>query len=434
MPFLNRVQQLVTTTGTGASITLGAVYAANANTMATAGGINAKTYSYVLTEGNNFELQSQQTYNSGAGTMTRGTPALSLVGGTYGTSQIPLAGGAVMAVELLAEDLAGFLTAAGGSLTGALNWASAATIASAGTTAIGAAASNYAVISGTTTITAFDTIAQGAFRWVRFSGALTLTYNATSLILPGLANITTAAGDIALFISEGSGNWRMLDYQRQDGTLLNVASTAQWLANTAGKSLQTDQVWAAGTPLALVSQADATVTMTIASPGVVTDTAHGLVGNEPIHFATTGALPTGVTANTEYYVLAAGLTTNTYQFAATRGGTAIVTTGSQSGTHTRVRRVLIDGSLSQVFTLTLARNITLAKSYNIKSGQGVVSTFTQPSSGGPYTITYPNLVAGGYGVLGGTALVASTAANALDDYYIQGVGTTARLSTVKGVA
>src|ERR1700748_166315 len=79
--------------------------------------------------------------------------------------------------------------------------------------------------------------------------------------------------------------------------------------------------------------APATVTVTIASPGVFTDTAHGFSANQAIKFQTTGALPTGITADTYYYVLSP--TTNTYTVSATPGGAAIATTGSQSGVHTR---------------------------------------------------------------------------------------------------
>jgi hypothetical protein len=79
---------------------------------------------------------------------------------------------------------------------------------------IGAAAGNTISVTGTTTITAFDTIAAGAKRMIIFAGALTLTHNATSLILPGGADILTAAGDVANFISLGSGNWRCVGYER----------------------------------------------------------------------------------------------------------------------------------------------------------------------------------------------------------------------------
>lgn len=105
----------------------------------------------------------------------------------------------------------------GGTLTGALNHAPIASLASAATVNIGAAAANAITITGTTTITGFDTIASGALRVLVFSGALTLTHNATSLILPGGANITTAAGDVAVMLSLGSGNWRCIWYQRANG-------------------------------------------------------------------------------------------------------------------------------------------------------------------------------------------------------------------------
>lgn len=85
-------------------------------------------------------------------------------------------------------------------------------VASATTTDIGAAASQNVRITGTTTITGFGTVAAGTFRRLRFAGALTLTHNATSLIIPGEANITTVAGDRCDALSLGSGNWLVLNY------------------------------------------------------------------------------------------------------------------------------------------------------------------------------------------------------------------------------
>lgn len=98
-------------------------------------------------------------------------------------------------------------------------FSTAASIASGTTTNIGAAGTMYLTITGTTTITAFDNVAAGQLRYVRFSGALTLTHNATSLILPNNgSNITTANGDTAIFVSEGSGNWRCLMYTPVSGS------------------------------------------------------------------------------------------------------------------------------------------------------------------------------------------------------------------------
>lgn len=87
------------------------------------------------------------------------------------------------------------------------------TVASAASVAIGAQTSDSIIVSGSTTITSFDTIASGARRFLVFSGALVLTHNATSLILPGAANIQTVAGDAAEFVSLGSGNWRCVNFQ-----------------------------------------------------------------------------------------------------------------------------------------------------------------------------------------------------------------------------
>ena len=116
-------------------------------------------------------------------------------------------------------------------------------IASAGTTDIGAATGQYVKVTGTTTITALGTVNAGTTRWVEFTGALTLTHNATSLKLPGSANITTAAGDVACFVSLGSGNWKCLGYWPVSGgmvtaqkiTIRSVTGTDTLLASDLGK-------------------------------------------------------------------------------------------------------------------------------------------------------------------------------------------------------
>jgi hypothetical protein len=84
--------------------------------------------------------------------------------------------------------------------------------------------------------------------------------------------------------------------------------------------------------------ATSTITVTIATPGVVTWNAHGLYNGQPIQLTTTGALPTGLAANTTYWVTnqstnAFSLSTSLVNAAA---GTKIATSGSQSGTHTMV--------------------------------------------------------------------------------------------------
>ncbi|WP_119461856.1 hypothetical protein [Rhodospirillaceae bacterium SYSU D60014] len=102
-----------------------------------------------------------------------------------------------------------------------------ADIASAETVDLGAATGDFVDITGTTTIVSLGTVSAGIRRTVRFRGALTLTHNATSLILPGGANITTADGDIARFRSLESGNWVCEGYSRADGTAVNDGNYAK---------------------------------------------------------------------------------------------------------------------------------------------------------------------------------------------------------------
>jgi hypothetical protein len=108
-------------------------------------------------------------------------------------------------------------------------------LASATTTDLGAQTTDNLRITGTTTITGFGTVASGTMRNLRFAAALTLTHNATSLILPGAANITTAAGDTATAVSLGLGNWVVTAFQRAAGLPVAQMTTARVLGRvTAG--------------------------------------------------------------------------------------------------------------------------------------------------------------------------------------------------------
>ena len=83
------------------------------------------------------------------------------------------------------------------------------------------------------------------------------------------------------------------------------------------------------------------VTMTIASPCVVTSTKHGLRDGTRLVFSTTGALPTGITAGVTYY--AKSTAANTFNLYTDAALTNIVnTSGSQSGTHTAKSKKMLD--------------------------------------------------------------------------------------------
>lgn len=101
-------------------------------------------------------------------------------------------------------------------------WLGDDTLVAAATTDLGTVPGRYIVITGNTTITAFGTIKAGTIKYLKFSGTPTITYNVTSMILPAAINIAAAVGDSAIVVSEGSGNWRLLDYMRAAGTTLVV--------------------------------------------------------------------------------------------------------------------------------------------------------------------------------------------------------------------
>lgn len=104
----------------------------------------------------------------------------------------------------------------GGTLdsnSNSIYWSKGADVASAAALTLGTDGNSFDV-TGTTTITSIATWAVGGLAILQFDGALTLTHHATDLILPGGANIVTAAGDTAIMQEYASGDWRCVSYQR----------------------------------------------------------------------------------------------------------------------------------------------------------------------------------------------------------------------------
>lgn len=165
-------------------------------------------------------------------TVTTGTPTFHLQSATR--PPLPRTGGTLTG----ATTASATFTMSGA----ALNEAQGADIASATTTDIGAATGNYVKVTGTTTITGLGTVQAGTRRVVEFTGILTLTHNGTSLILPTAANITTAAGDVATFVSLGSGNWKCVGYLRASGNpILAPQQYAQAYCTVSGGVLTTQK-------------------------------------------------------------------------------------------------------------------------------------------------------------------------------------------------
>lgn len=90
-----------------------------------------------------------------------------------------------------------------------------ADIVATSTLNLDAATGDIVDVTGTTSVTAI-TLAQGKERTIRFTGSLTFT-NGASLVLPGAADIQTAAGDTAIVRGYAAGVVRVIDYSRANG-------------------------------------------------------------------------------------------------------------------------------------------------------------------------------------------------------------------------
>ena len=105
-------------------------------------------------------------------------------------------------------------------------------IASATSTVLLASLSAEVNISGTTTITGFGAAPVNTYRYGMFTGALVLTHNSTSLILPGGSNINVKAGDRYIAIAlAGASDWKVLSHRPVNGdvpagTIIDYAGSA----------------------------------------------------------------------------------------------------------------------------------------------------------------------------------------------------------------
>lgn len=180
-------------------------------------------------------------------------------------------------------------------------------ITAATTVDLGTIATHNANITGSgVSIAAFGSTAtttSPVYR-IKFAAANTLVYNATSMIIPGLANITTAANDTAVVEYLGSGNWQVLSYTKASGAGI-VAITP--LCGATGFTLANSS----GTPNTLIDTAADRAVMLNSSGNSFTATSI----SASINTATNGAVNTldtgSLTTSTWYnfFLISNGTTT-----------------------------------------------------------------------------------------------------------------------------
>ncbi len=169
-------------------------------------------------------------------------------------------------------------------------------IVSAATTDLGTALSHIVNITSTNTITSFGSTAslQRPLYKIAFSGILTLTYNAASMILPGSSSIVTAVGDTADALYLGSGNWQVINYARRNGQPLNFS--AGFIQNYISGLTLTSTAGATSVGIAAGEATDSTNANTMLLNSAYTKTtASWVVGSG------NGGLDTGAIAATTWY-------------------------------------------------------------------------------------------------------------------------------------
>ena len=222
--------------------------------------------------------------------------------------------------------------------------------------------------------------------YVTFSGAgiTSLGGNITAAVLTGEFQITYIDVDTYTIVvsatangsDTGNGGTVVAQYQLNTGPSFSVPltgwGTGLWGYGTWGFGEATTdplRIWnennfgqdliygPRGEPMyywnANIGTAPTVFTVTIASPAVLTTTLT-LTDGMAIMFTTTGALPTGLSVGTVYYVV--NSTGTTANLSATYGGATITTTGTQSGTHSISPRGVPLSSLADASDVPLVQN------------------------------------------------------------------------------
>jgi len=174
------------------------------------------------------------------------------------------------------------------------------TVTAAATTDLCASVNSVQSITGNTGITSFGSnCIVGTRKFLNFTGTPTITHNATSMILPNAgSNITAAVGDTAVVEQISAGNWRVISYQKADGT--SLSTSANFSANVAFSGTISATLAAGNnndwSPAGFATAENIRTTPN-ASGSTITGIANGGTGGKQITILNVGAANITLTAN-----------------------------------------------------------------------------------------------------------------------------------------
>jgi hypothetical protein len=156
-------------------------------------------------------------------------------------------------------------------------------------------------------------------------------------------NCGVASADLTTVLSQSGENQRIINWVNE--SWLDIQAMRQdWLWMRKDFAFPTVAGQTAYTPIQIGlsdfglwardsfrNYANPISSISIATPCVISLQANRLISGDTVKFSTSSALPTGLTAGVTYFVV--NPTTDTFQVALIAGGTAINTTGTQSGIH-----------------------------------------------------------------------------------------------------
>jgi hypothetical protein len=219
--------------------------------------------------------------------------------------------------------------------------AQGAALTSTASMSLAAATGAYVHVTAADAITHLGTAVAGIERVLVFDDAATLT-NSANIILPGGNNITAAAGDCAVFRSEGSGVWRCISYQQADGTAI--------VSNALGTTFSNITVLSSASISALVVMGTATISA-LAVLGTATISTLAVLGRASI-----SALTVPGAASISALTVTGPATFTTIEVLKTAVFDAEVAAGSFTATGTiawasgNKQRVTLKGAATFVFT------------------------------------------------------------------------------------